>query len=564
MKLSEYEYVRPDMGKLKIEFNNLLGEFRNAKDFKIQNEIIGRITALRNEFDNMLTLASVRYSQDTTNQSYQEEQNFFDESEPLYRGYVTEFYRALSASAFRHELIKTWGKQLFSIAEMSVKTFSDDIIADLILENRLISEYTKLLSSARILFDGLERNLSEIDKFLNSKDRKVRKEAHEARYDFFRVNSDSFDKIFNELVHVRNNMAKKLGYENYVGFAYNKMLRGDYNASMVEEYRNTILTHIVPVATKLRAKQKARLGLDELYYYDEPLEFNSGNPSPKGTPDWITSNASLMYNELSPETGTFFNYMKDNEMLDLEARKGKAPGGYCTVFPKYKSPFIFSNFNGTAHDITVLTHEAGHAFQVYSSREAIVPEYFFPTYEACEIHSMSMEFITWPWMNLFFKEDTEKFKFSHVNKAVLFLPYGVAVDEFQHRIYEQPDLSAKERKALWKNIEEKYIPSRKYIDNNFLEEGGYWQQQRHIYNSPFYYIDYTLAQVCAFQFWERSEKNKEIALKDYIRLCEAGGSKSFLELVELAGLTSPFKEGCVSGVSEKIMDFIEAADERKF
>jgi M3 family oligoendopeptidase len=268
-----------------------------------------------------------------------------------------------------------------------------------------------------------------------------------------------------------------------------------------------------------------------------------------------------MYSELSPETNEFFNFMLDNEMMDLVNKKGKDTGGYCTFIEKYKSPFIFSNFNGTMGDIEVLTHEAGHAFQAYSSRNFEIPEYFFPTSEACEIHSMSMEFLTWPWMNCFFKDQTDKFKYSHLKGSVIFIPYGVSVDEFQHWVYDNPEATPAERKQAWLDIERKYLPYIDYDNNEFLEKGGRWQQQRHIYMSPFYYIDYCLAQICAFQFWKKSNENREEALEDYLRLCKAGGSQSFLGLVNTANLISPFEDGCLKSFMGVIDNWLESFDD---
>jgi M3 family oligoendopeptidase len=563
MKFNSIAYQRPDLDAIKTEFSKLLGQFSKATTAEAQAEAVRRINSIRNRFETMWNVASVKYSQDTTDPSYQEENDFFDTSSPHFKGLNNDFYKAILDSPFKDELSKEFGKQLFSIAEMSLKTFSPGVVEELQKENQLSSEYTKLLSSARIAFDGKELNLSEIVPHLNSNSQEVRKSANEGMYKFFADNADAFDSIYDQLVKLRTRIAQKLGFRNFVELGYYRMLRGDYNADMVADYRNQVKQHIVPVALKLRDKQAKRLGLNKLMYYDEALFFSTGNANPKGDPEWIVRNARKMYEELSPETSTFFNFMLDNEMMDLVSRKGKAPGGYCTFINDYKAPFIFSNFNGTTHDIIVLTHEAGHAFQVFESRAFDVPEYAFPTYEACEIHSMSMEFLTWPWMDLFFEEDTEKFKYSHIAKSLLFIPYGVAVDEFQHWVYENHEASPAERNAAWRSIEKKYLPHRDYGDNKFLEEGGFWQQQRHIYGMPFYYIDYTLAQTCAFQFWKKANEDRKKALEDYLRLCRAGGSKSFLELVEIANLNSPFRGGCLETVAGEIESWLEGVDDSK-
>ena len=283
-----------------------------------------------------------------------------------------------------------------------------------------------------------------------------------------------------------------------------------------------------------------------------------------GTPDDILRGADTMYSELSKDTDRFFQFMRSNNLMDLVNRENKATGGYCTYIDGYKSPYIFSNFNGTSGDIDVLTHEAGHAFQVFLSRNKTITEYNWPTYEACEIHSMSMEFFTWKWMPLFFGEDADKYYFSHMSSALQFLPYGVAVDEFQHFVYENPTATPSVRNQKWREIEQKYLPHRQYDGNTFLENGGFWQKQNHIFASPFYYIDYTLAEICAFQFWKKDRENHQKAWTDYVRLCKAGGSMSFLKLVDLANLRSPFEDGCVESVVGDITNWLDSIDDSRF
>lgn len=561
MKFNDFEYSRPDMPSFKADFEAAIQTFSEASDLKTQDEAMRHINDLRSSFDSMNQIASIRYTQDTTNEQYVVEQQFFDEQLPVFQELESKFYQALIDSQFKDELQDKWGKQLFDIAAAKVKTISPEVVEDLKRENQLASSYTKLIASAKITFEGKERNLQELTPFEQDLDRDMRKRASEAKWGFFEKNGDEIDRIFDELVKVRHQIAVKLGYENYVPLAYNRLMRTDYDAKMIANYRQQVLEEVVPVAVELRQRQAKRLGLDSLAYYDTPLTFNTGNPTPKGNPDWIVENGQKMYADLSPETDEFFNFMLDNDLMDLVSRKGKATGGYCNFISNQKAPFIFSNFNGTSHDINVLTHEAGHAFQVYMSRNYSVPEYNWPTYEACEIHSMSMEFFAWPWMESFFKNDTEKFKFEHLNDSVLFLPYGVSIDEFQHFVYENPDASPKERKAAWRSIEKKYLPWMDYSDNDFLEEGSFWQKQAHLFFTPFYYIDYTLAQVCAFQFWKRANENREDAFADYVKLCKAGGSQSFLSLVEYANLNSPFEDGCIKEAMVPIKEYLETVDD---
>ncbi len=564
LKFKDYKYERPDLSKIRDEFNKLLEDFSGARSFNEQNKVIERINKLRNNMDTMVALVNIRHSINTEDEFYIKENDFIDENEPKFQNLISKYYKELINSKFRKELEEIWGQQLFNLAELQLQTFSEEIIPDLVKENKLVTEYDKLIASAKLYFQGDTRNLSEMTPFLESKDREVRKDAEKVLWSFFEENENELDRIYDELVKVRDSMAKSLGFSDYVEMGYKRLGRSDYDANMVANYRKQVYEDLVPLVAGLKDRQRKRLGLKELRSYDEALEYLTGNASPKGDSNWIIENAKTMYNELSKETSEFFNFMLERDLLDLESKKGKMAGGYCTIIADYDSPFIFSNFNGTSGDIDVLTHEAGHAFQSYMSMDHKLVEYKFPTLEACEIHSMSMEFITWPWMELFFKEEVEKYKFSHLSAAINFIPYGVTVDEFQHFVYANPDASPEQRKDKWREIERKYLPFKNYQDNRFLDKGTYWFKQGHIFSSPFYYIDYTLAQVCAFQFWSKNREDKEKAWEDYLRLCKAGGSRSFLELVELANLKNPFKDGTIKEVVKPLKSWLDRIDDSEF
>lgn len=563
MKFSEYTYERPDIKALEKEFDGLLNQFQNAEDIEKQNAAMREINQVRSEYESMAQIAEIRHTIDTNDEKYKVEQDYFDETEPVYKGLITKYYQALVDSKFRNELQEQWGKQLFKIAELTLKTFSPEVIEDLQAENKLSTEYTKLIASAKIDFEGEERNLSQMGPFLLSTDRDKRKKASTAANQFFEENESNLDEIYDKLVKVRTKIAHKLGYENFVELGYARMTRTDYNAEMVANFRRQVKEYIVPVATRLKERQRKRIGVEKLKHYDGPFEFKTGNATPKGDSDWILDNAKQMYAEMAPATDEFFTFMTENGLLDLVAKKGKAGGGYCTYISEHKAPFIFSNFNGTSGDVDVLTHEGGHAFQGFSSRNYEVPEYLVPTMEAAEIHSMSMEFFAWPWAESFFKEDTEKYKFSHLSGALLFIPYGVAVDEFQHFVYENPEVTPAERKTAWREIEKKYLPHLDYSESDYLERGGYWHRQGHIFSVPFYYIDYTLAQVCALQFWKKMQDNRDLAWNDYYNLCKQGGSQSFTGLVEFANLISPFKDGCIKSVIGDIESYLDGVEDGK-
>lgn len=562
MKFQDYEYKRPDLDEITGIFNRQLSDF-NEVDPVEQIARIRELNKIRNTIDTASNLVYIRNSINTEDAFYEKEMQFIDENSPKFQELNFRFYKALLSSPHRKELEEVFGALFFRMMENQVKTFSPEIMDDMVTENKLVTQYNKLIASAKIEFDGKINNLSDMAIYLQNKDRAVRQAASEKYNAFFTENLDTLDDLYDQLVKIRDKMAKKLGFENYIPLGYMRLGRIDYGAEEVAAYRDQILRDVVPLAEELKARQKKRIGIEDFKYYDAPLKFLSGNANPHGDADFIVENARQMYKELGHKPHEFFEFMTGHDLFDLLSRPGKMSGGYCTYIADYKSPFIFANFNGTSHDVEVMTHEAGHAYQVYMSRDYELPEYIWPTYEACEIHSMSMEFLTWPWMDLFFKEDTEKFKFNHLASCVTFLPYGVTVDEFQHHVYAHPELTPEQRRRAYSEIERKYMPSTDYDGVPLLENGGYFFRQGHIFNTPFYYIDYTLAQVCAFQFFNKAVENREKAMEDYDRLCAQGGSQSFLSLLKTADLDNPFEDGTIKKTLVGIRHYLDGVDDTK-
>lgn len=557
MKFSEMTYKRPDFETVKTEIRAKLDAFKNAKNAEEQIRCLDEINAIRNDLDTQSVLAEIRHSINNNDEFYTKENDYWDEYSPLYANETTNLAKAILASPFLGELKKKYPKQLFTLLENSVKSFDECIIEDLQEENKLSTQYNRIRATAQIEFDGKKYTIPGLAVFLENPDRATRKRASIALAGFYASHEQEIDEIYDKLVKVRDKIAKKLGFKNFVELGYVRMNRSDYNADDVACYRRQILETVTPMASEIVENQRKRLGYDKIYSYDLNYKFASGTPKPQGSPEWIIENGKKMYSELSPETKEFFTMMVDNDLMDLVSKEGKEGGGYTTYITGYKSPFIFSNFNGTAGDLEVLTHEAGHAFQVYSSRDITIPECLWPTYESCEIHSMSMEFFTYPWMKNFFGKDTDKYLYDHLTGTVTFLPYGVLVDHFQHEVYEHPEMSPAERKATWHKLEGMYMPWKKYDGADLFERGGWWFQQLHIFNSPFYYIDYTLAQICAHQFFGKINKDFNAAWKDYLHLCKLGGTQSFLGLVKEANLKSPFEEGTVAAAMEVVKAKIE-------
>lgn len=564
-KFSEYVYEEPKIEEIEERGRKLIQELREAKTPAKVYKIIDKMTEERIKIDTAATLASIRFTINTADEYYAKQQDLMDELSPRFEAIVNEFYKALLESPFKNQINRHYGPVLLSKAEVALKSFDPKIIDDLVEDNKLSSRYSKLLASAKIRFQGKTYNLAGLGQFTTSPDRKIRSAATKAYFNWFAKNQAELDEIYDKLVHLRDGMAKKMGYKNYVELGYLRLGRVDYNAEDVKNYRDQVYKDLVPLTKKLFRQQAKRLGIRGMKWFDYNLDFNSGNAKPIGDKDYLVNEAKKMYEKISPETGEYFNYMINNELLDLETKPNKAGGGYCTFIAGYKSPFIFSNFNGTSGDVDVLTHEAGHAFMAYRCRDSKLLETIWPTMEACEIHSMSMEFMAYPYVEAFFKDAADKYRFSHLTDAITFIPYGVAVDEFQEYVYENPDVTPSERNAKWREIEQKYLPHLKYGKNEYLNNGGRWQRQHHIYELPFYYIDYTIAQVLAFEFFNLDRENHEDAWKRYLALCDLGGSKTFLNLLKDKNvrLVSPFKKGCIKKVVKPLKEYLAQFDDTK-
>lgn len=558
MQFRDYKYERPNVEELVSRINSLTFEIENSTNIANLVKNIDEFMQLSSHFESMATLCSIRNSINTKDEFYDQEQEFFNENSPLVSNAVTKLHKTLVNHQMRKELEVKYGSYWFNKLEVSLKTFSEEIIPDLVLENKLSQDYDKLIAGAEINYKGQIYNLSQMTKFGQSLDREVRKEAAMAVDAFFLAKSAEIDNIYDQLVQVRDKIAKKLGFKNYVELGYLRLGRTDYNSEDVASYRKQVLSDVVPVANKFRAMQAKRIGINDPEMFDYSLEYLDGNPTPEGTKAELVAKAKKMYEEMSLETKEFFNFMLEHDLMDLETKPGKMGGGYCTNISDYKSPFIFANFNGTKGDVDVLTHEAGHAFQCYfASKNVTNPDLIWPTLEACEIHSMSMEFFAYPWIKLFFGKDTNKYFHSHITEALTFIPYGVCVDEFQHFVYENPNASPKERKNKWRELEKKYLPYRKYTYQKCFDEGCFWYRQGHIFSSPFYYIDYTLAQVCALQFYLASQADYKEAWGRYLELCKLGGSKSFLELLKSVKLLNPFVEGTVAKIIKELLPHLD-------
>lgn len=553
MKFKDMPYERIDFAKAKAELSEIMEKSKAAKSGAEQFEIHKMFYRLNDKIQTQVTLCSIRHTIDTTDEFYEKEQNYYDEQIPEYSNLCVEYQKILFHSPYREVLEEKIGQVAFKNMEIAMKSVSEEIIPLMQEENTLVTEYEKLLASAKISWGEETLNLSLLTPYLKHKDAKIRREAQEKQNEFFLSIQDKLDELYDKLVKNRTLQAKKLGFETYTPLGYLRMQRNCYGREEIENLRRQVKEVWVPFAESIFEKRKERLGLSKLSYTDEVVYSPKGNPQPEGTPEEILQAGQRMYEELSSETKEFFDFMMDNELLDVFGRKTKAVGGYMTYIPDYKAPFIFANFNGTSGDVDVMTHECGHAFQGYLAAEDPIREHADIGMETAEIHSMSMEFFTEPWYPLFFgKETAQEYTDMHLEDAVIFVPYGCMVDEFQHIIYDNPNLTPKERKQVWKDLERDYKPHLFYDGLEFFENGCFWQKQHHIYSFPLYYIDYVIAQLCAFEYKIWMDKDRKAAWQSYLKLCRMSAAKFHTELLEEAGLETPFKNGVLAKIVENL------------
>lgn len=556
-------YARPNMEDFKQKFFEVLKQFQQSSTFEIQNSQFLMMNEMRMEFEAMEQLAYLRHMINLNDEVYKKEQAFFDQVSPIYQGLVTEFYHAILHASFREQLEKRWGSQIFKLAELKIKTYSKEISEELHQEKKLIGNYFTLLGKAEVEFNGEKINPIQLNRYTISKLRSERKKAYETIVSYYSDHENELDDIFDQLIKIRTKIARKLGYESFTQLGYDRLGRSNYSPEHVKIYRNQVKQYGVPFISKLREKQRERIGVEKLKYYDERVHFKTGAPKLLGDSDEVIKKALRMFSELSPETKEFFEYMSSHGNMDLISKKGKRGGAFATFIGTEKTPFIFANLVGIPNDVRVLAHEAGHAFQFYMSRNTQIPEYIAPTYDATEIHSFTMERFVWPWMELFFGEEADKYKFSHLTEAFILMPWANAIDEFQHYLYDHPTAAKEERKAKWREIERIYMPEKDYDGNEFLERGGSFYQISHLFETPFYFIDYDLAHNCAVQLWIRYNKNREEGWNDFLNICRVGGSESLVEIVQRARLQSPFEEGSLQYIIEHVDHWIEQFDHQK-
>jgi M3 family oligoendopeptidase len=404
----------------------------------------------------------------------------------------------------------------------------------------LADQYQKLASSGEVTIQGKTMTLSRARGLQSDEDPEIRKEAWMKYRGWFLEHHDEFAEIFDKMVKLRDQMGRNLGHKNFIPLGYLSMRRTDYGPEQAKAFRDSIRKYATPLLERLYREQAVALGTPTLKPWDAGFHPEFSLPTGIAPVEKQLDSAQHLFDEISPRLGKHFSRMRNEGLIDLENRKGKQPGAFCTSMPDEGRVAILCNSTGDEGDVGTLVHEMGHAFQAWESQKIEAVDLQWPTSDGAEIHSMGMEFLSMPHLSWFFKqEDADKFRRHHIFDAVMLMCYIAVVDEFQHWVYENPNVTPAERDQAWNRITDTYI---KGVDFSGLDEYKYarWYPQSHIFQTPFYYIDYGIAQTAAIQLGMMDEENHEKALDTYIKLCVLGGTKGILDIFKSAGLMSPF------------------------
>lgn len=423
----------------------------------------------------------------------------------------------------------------------------------------LSQEYQKICGSMMVEFDGEERTMPQMGKYLLEQDRDLRERAWKASANRRMQDKDKLDEIFDKMLNLRHQIALNAGCDNFMEYKFRQLHRFDYTPADCKQYHDTVEKLVVPVWKKVCERRKARMKLDQLKPWDtsvDPLGLPPLKPFDKV--DELIVKCQKMFQRVDPDLGNQFQEMADAGLLDLASRKGKAPGGYQSSLDESRKPFIFMNAVGTDSDVNTLLHEGGHAFHTMACRADHLKDYRHGPMEFNEVASMAMELLAREYIDEFYSEDEKKRSIQeHLEDIIFILPWVATIDCFQHWIYENPQHTAAERRAKWVEIYRRF--SSGSVDwSEFAEIEEYlWHRQLHIFEVPFYYIEYGIAQLGALQVWQNAKRDWSGAIRDYRKGLALGGSKPLPEIYQTAGIKFDFSAEIIGPLMDAIQTSID-------
>jgi oligoendopeptidase F len=541
-------------------FKNLLDRnIDSVQQLKIWLQDMSELEAVINED---AAWRQIKMTCDTTNKELEESFNyFFTQIQPKIQPYADALNKKLINSPFINELETDKYFTYLRSVKKNIELFREENIP---LQSELAvlqQQYGMITGKMTIEVNGKEYTLQQAAKFLESHDRELREEVYRKMNDRRLRDKEALDILFTKLVAKRNEVALNAGFENYRDYKFKELGRFDYTKEDCFLFHDSVKQHVLPLVKKIYINKKEKLHLDELRPWDmeaEPEGTKALTPFEKS--DELLNKSIECFIQLRPFFGDCLKQMNAMKHLDLESRNGKAPGGYNCPLPESGAPFIFMNAAGQMHDVTTMLHEGGHAVQSFLTHDLELTSFKDYPMEIAEVASMAMELFSMDHWDVFFdnKEDLKRAKEHQLERVITIFPWIAIIDKFQHWIYEHPHHTVEERTQQWIKILDDF--SENVIDYSGLEKykENAWQRQLHLYEVPFYYIEYGIAQLGAIGLWMQYKKNPEQALDNYMKALSLGGTKTLPELYKTAGLAFDFSPANI----KTLMDFVNEEMEK--
>ncbi len=504
----------------------------------------------------------IRMTCDTTDKALEEAFTFFCmQIQPQLQPYADKLNRKLIACPFTNELDKEEYFTYLRNVRKSIELFREENIPLQAELSVMQQQYGQIAGRMTIEVKGQEYTLQQAAKFLEDHDRSLREEVYRKINERRLQDTDQLNDLYNKLIEKRHQVAKNAGFENYRDYKFAELGRFDYTKQDCYNFHEAVKLHVLPLVEKIYAKKKQKLGLDTLRPWDTEAEPEGVQPlNPFKTGEELTAKTIKCFELLNPFFADCLRKMKELGHLDLESRKGKAPGGYNCPLAESGAPFIFMNAAGQMHDVTTMVHEGGHAIHSFLSHRLSLSAFKEYPMEIAEVASMAMELFSMNFWSEFFdkEEDLKRAKEHQLERTISIFPWIATIDKFQHWVYENPAHTLEERTEKWMEILNEF--STGSIDYSGLEEYRKigWQRQLHLFEVPFYYIEYGIAQLGAIGMWKQFQGDKEQALKNYINALSLGGTKTLPALYEAAGLEFNLSPDYI----KSLMDFVKGEMEK--
>jgi oligoendopeptidase F len=499
----------------------------------------------------------IKMTCDTQNKELEESFNFFClHIQPNIQPYADTLNKKLISSPLLNDLNKDTYFTYIRNVKKSIELFKDENIPLQAECAVLQQQYGQITGAMTVEVNGEQYTLQQAAKFLENSDRKIRESVYHKIQQRRLQDKESLNNLFDKLIGIRNTESNNAGFKNYRDYRFKELGRFDYTHEDCMQFHEAVKLHILPLVNEIYKRKKEKLGLETLKPWDleaEPADIKPLHPFKSG--DELLEKSIDCFNKLNPFFGDCLSKMRELKHLDLESRKGKAPGGYNCPLAESGAPFIFMNAAGQMHDVTTMVHEGGHAVHSFLAHHLKLSGFKEYPMEIAEVASMSMELFSMDYWDSFFENETDlqRAKEHQLERVITIFPWIAVIDKFQHWLYLNPNHTHEERQQNWLNILEEFKDN--VIDYSGLENyrENAWQRQLHLFEVPFYYIEYGIAQLGAIGMWMQFKKDKTTAIENYCKALSLGGTKTLPELYNTAGLSFDFSPTTI----KKLMDFVK-------